>query len=306
MTLENQHTVAAVVVTYNRLELLKKCIYSIREQTKKPDEIIVVNNSSTDGTLDWLKLQDDLTVITQENSGSAGGQYTGIKTAYEKGYDWVWSLDTDVVVDKNALENFFLSKGINKDNIGFLSSAIFYKDGTLAYINIPYLENEEEIVQCYVKKEELPILSASFGSVLFSRNAIEKVGFPIKEFFIWGDDVEYTFRMIRAGLKGVLINNSKAIHYAPSNYKDPFVLLPIKDIKMTLGVRNTVATLIIRGDILRKSRIKGFLSSLNFVVTVVINRIRNDIKNIINLPYLILFFLQGIIFYYKHSKDYYD
>jgi len=304
--LENKQTVAAVVVTYNRLELLKKCIQSLRDQTRKLDEIIVVNNSSTDGTLKWLNSKTDLTVITQENSGSAGGQYTGIKTAYEKEYDWVWSLDTDVVVDEEALEFFFLSKCIYKNNVGFLSSTIFHKDGNLAYINIPYLESEEKIVQCYAKKEELPILSASFGSVLFSRNAIEKVGFPNREFFIWGDDVEYTFRIIRAGFLGFLINNSEAIHYAPSNSKYPFIYLPIKDIKMKLGVRNTVATLIIRGDILRKSRIKGLLSSLNFVVVVVIQRIKKNMKNITNLPYLILFFLQGIVFYYKQVKKYYD
>jgi len=303
---EKVQTVAAVVVTFNRLELLKKCIQSLREQIRKPDEIIVVNNSSTDGTLKWLNSQTDLTVITQENSGSAGGQYTGIKTAYEKRYDWIWCLDHDIVADKEALDFFFLSKCIYNDNVGFLSSTIFHKDGKLAYINIPFLENEEKIVQCYVKKEELPILSSSFGSVLFSRKAIKKVGFPIREFFIWGDDVEYTFRMIENGFRGFLINNSEAIHYAPTNSKYPFVYLPIKDIKMTLGIRNTVATLIIRGDILRKSRIKGLLSSLNFVFIVVIHRIKNNIKNIINLPYLILFFLQGIVFYYKQVKKYYD
>lgn len=306
MTVENMQKITAVVVTYNRLELLKKCIQSLREQTRKLNEIIVVNNSSADGTLDWLNSQDDLTIITQENSGSAGGQHTGIKTAYEKGYDWVWCLDTDIVTDRKALESFFLSKAINNDNIGFLSSTIFHKDGKLAYINIPYLENEDKIVQCYVKKEELPILSSSFGSVLFSRKAIKKVGFPNKEFFIWGDDVEYTFRIISAGFIGFLVNNSEAIHYAPSNSKYPFAYLPIKGIKMTFGVRNTVATLIIRGDILRKSRIKGLLSSLNFIVIIVIHRLKINIKNIINLPYLILYFLQGIVFYYKQVKKYYE
>ena len=67
------------------MELLKECIQSLRNQTHKLDEIFIINNSSTDGTLEWLNTQTDLTVITQENSGSAGGQYTGIKTAYEKG-----------------------------------------------------------------------------------------------------------------------------------------------------------------------------------------------------------------------------
>lgn len=79
-----KYKIAAVVVTFNRLELLKKCVESLRNQTHKLDEILIINNSSTDGTLDWLNQQNDLTVISQENSGSAGGQFTGIKTAYEK------------------------------------------------------------------------------------------------------------------------------------------------------------------------------------------------------------------------------
>ena len=98
-----KYKIAAVVVTYNRLALLQECITSLRNQTRKLDEIIVVNNSSTDGSFEWLNLQNDLAVITQENSGSAGGQHTGIKTAYEHGHDWIWCMDDDCIASKNAL-----------------------------------------------------------------------------------------------------------------------------------------------------------------------------------------------------------
>src|SRR3989339_336534 len=106
-----KYKIAAVVVTFNRLTLLQECIESLRNQTHTLDEIIIVNNSSTDGTLEWLNAQKDLTVITQENSGSAGGQHTGIKTAYEKGYDWIWCMDDDAEPELNALEELtkFLS-----------------------------------------------------------------------------------------------------------------------------------------------------------------------------------------------------
>ena len=100
-----KQTVAAVVVTYNRIKLLKECIQSIRTQTRMPEEVIVVNNNSTDGTLEWLNEQKDLTVITQQNLGGAGGFHTGIKTAYEKGYDWVWCMDDDGLPEINALKN---------------------------------------------------------------------------------------------------------------------------------------------------------------------------------------------------------
>lgn len=102
--------IAAVVVTFNRLELLKQCIDSLRNQTHKLDEIIIVNNSSTDGTIEWLNQQKDLTIITQENSGSAGGQHTGIKIAYEKGFDWIWCFDDDCFVETNALEELVAQK----------------------------------------------------------------------------------------------------------------------------------------------------------------------------------------------------
>src|SRR3989339_2181349 len=99
-----KYKIAAVVVTFNRLTLLQECIESLRNQTHTLDEIIIVNNSSTDGTLEWLNAQKDLTVITQENSGSAGGQYTGIKTAYEKGYDWILLFEDELIAESSALE----------------------------------------------------------------------------------------------------------------------------------------------------------------------------------------------------------
>ena len=71
--------IATVVVTYNRLTLLKECIDGLRKQTYMIDEIIIVNNCSTDGTLEWLNGQKNLTVITQENLGIADGLYTGMK-----------------------------------------------------------------------------------------------------------------------------------------------------------------------------------------------------------------------------------
>src|SRR3990170_1109632 len=106
--------IAAVIVTYNRIQLLKECINALHIQTRKLEEIIVVNNSSTDGTLEWLNSQKDLTTITQENSGSAGGFHTGIKAAYEKGYDWIWCMDDDAEPELNALEE--LTKFFTNDN----------------------------------------------------------------------------------------------------------------------------------------------------------------------------------------------
>lgn len=291
--------IAAVIVTHNKLELLKKCILSLQGQTIKIDEIIVVNNDSSDGTLIWLNSQSNLTIITQKNSGSAGGQFTGIRTAYEKGYDWIWCMDTDVLPQPNALESL-LGKVTQLENLGFLSSSIYYKDGSIANINIPYLGCDFDTVVEYMKSGELPVISSSFGSVLIPRNVIEKVGFPMKEFFIWGDDVEYTFRIIRNGFKGYLVSSSRAIHYAPNNFKNPFSNLSIRDVKMSFGIRNTVTLLLIRNNILNRIKCLGILSTIKFIFQIMIQRINKNILNIVDIPLLFFYYFRGLCFYKKY------
>lgn len=288
------YKIAAVVVTYNRLELLKKCIEAIRNQTRKVDEIIVVNNSSTDGTFEWLNTQNDLTVITQENSGSAGGQYTGIKIAYEKGYDWIWCLDTDVIANNDALEKLVETK-ISSENIGFLSSNIYYPDGNLANANIPELSNSYDVLNMISKYHVVPILSASFGSVLFPREVIKKVGLPSKDFFIWGDDAEFTLRIIQNGFKGFLILQSVATHYNNYNESKPYKDLKILEIKFLFGIRNMVYVNIMRNIITHNSKLRGYISALGFVVRIY--KQRNGSKlNLVDFFSLTRLYIKGITF----------
>lgn len=93
----------AIVVTYNRLELLKKSIGALRRQ-QRLDQIVVVNNGSNDGTKEWLDGQADLQVIHQENVGGSGGFHTGIKVAYDEGADWIWCMDDDVFPKDGCLD----------------------------------------------------------------------------------------------------------------------------------------------------------------------------------------------------------
>ena len=96
--------VIAVVVTYNRQFLLAQCISALKNQTRKIDKILVINNGSTDNTEAWLRSQPDIDFITQENVGGAGGFYTGIKTGYERKYNWIWLMDDDGYPKEDALE----------------------------------------------------------------------------------------------------------------------------------------------------------------------------------------------------------
>ena len=82
--------VGTVIVTYNRLTLLKEVIEALRQQTYLNQQIIIVNNGSTDSTAEWLQKQKDIVVINQENLGGAGGFFTGMKYVAEHNFDFCW------------------------------------------------------------------------------------------------------------------------------------------------------------------------------------------------------------------------
>ena len=188
--------VATIVVTYNRFLLLQECVNSLREQTYSNQSIIIVNNGSTDETPEWLSNQHDLITINQENVGGAGGFFTGIKFACENGYDYSWIMDDDVVADKDALASLMKKADLVP---GFLCSRVIDNRGEMC--NIPRLtKNKSEISGEFLwgdKIEErlLRVDIATFVSVLIPSSVIFELGLPIKEYFIWGDDVEYTKRI---------------------------------------------------------------------------------------------------------------
>ena len=264
--------VSAVIITYNGLKYLKECIRSISMQSKKVDEIIVVNNSSTDGTTEWLNEQEYLTHILQPNAGSSGGQYTGIKTAFEKKYDWVWCLDQDIIPKPDALEKLLRSEEAKLKDTGFVCSLVMDHDNNISYINVPFIRNFEEILSAISQKKNLPVISSSFGSVLFSRPAIEKVGFPMKDLFLWGDDVEYTMRIIQNNFKGYLILPSVVVHDQKENNFSPFPTMDIKDRKTKFAVRNTFYVIRLRNKVLYNSTLRGVGGCLNFLFNLIRDR----------------------------------
>lgn len=204
--------VAIIVVTYNRLALLKECVDSLRKQTYKDSQIVIINNGSTDETPKWLSTQKDLYVINQENSGGAGGFYTGIKWACENGYEYSWVMDDDVIADTDAIQNL-----IDKTPYceGFICSRVTDLNGEQC--NVPLISKMkssltgEEIWGNKLAYGLLQVNIASFVSVLIPSSVVYKVGLPYKEYFIWGDDTEYTQR-ISSLYDSYMSINSTVVH----------------------------------------------------------------------------------------------
>lgn len=195
----NMKQVGIIVVTYNRLQLLKKNIQSLREQTYQNRQIIIVNNGSTDGTKQWLNEQKDLKVIHQENLGGAGGFHTGLKYVAENNFEYCWCMDDDVICQPTALEEFInTTKKLTTNEWGFLCSTVIDTNNNLT--NVPEIDfrQSDSNEPNWGEKLDIGLIKvrqASFVSVFIQTKTIYKYGLPLKDFFIWGDDTEYTIRI---------------------------------------------------------------------------------------------------------------
>jgi len=192
-------SVYALIVTRNRVNSLQRCVQALRSQTYLLSRIIVVDNDSSDGTRGWLDLQNDLIVIKQSNLGGAGGFYSGITRAIKENADWVWCMDDDGFPDKNALENlkpnnnltpFWRNSVVLRENS---TNELAFKlpiDG-INYSSLNELKNLNKTIN----------YSNPFNGTLIHKNLISKIGYPIPQLFIKGDETEYQDRAIKNGFE---------------------------------------------------------------------------------------------------------
>ncbi|MCR5522213.1 MAG: glycosyltransferase family 2 protein [Clostridia bacterium] len=183
----------AVVVTYNRKELLKECIKHLLSQTA-PTDILVVDNASTDGTAELFSAPQDgiFYFNTGANLGGAGGFNFGMRKAAEMGYDFVWVMDDDTMPSPTAHEKLLEVDGLLEGNYGWLSSLTLWKDGTPCAMNIQKITKWKPLGDFEYSHS---VQYASFVSLFIKADTIREFGLPYKEFFIWGDDWEYTRRI---------------------------------------------------------------------------------------------------------------
>ena len=198
----------AVVVTYNRCELLKKAIDALKGQTVPLDTILVINNGSTDGTAEWLSEQAGITVITQENLGGSGGFWRGIKEAYSRGADYIWCMDDDVHPYPDCLEQQLKvmpkEGGIVAPQRLLDGKSIVY-GGECLHFNFtnPFkaMKHNVALEDIELCNDFMEVEAIAFEGPLISRNVIEKIGLPEKDLFIFWDDTEYSYRARKGGFR---------------------------------------------------------------------------------------------------------
>jgi rhamnopyranosyl-N-acetylglucosaminyl-diphospho-decaprenol beta-1,3/1,4-galactofuranosyltransferase len=200
--------VIAVVVTYNRQALLSECINALRNQTRKPDAILVVNNGSTDNTEQWLQQQTDVISINQKNIGGAGGFSTAIQAGYKKGYEWIWCMDDDGAPKEDALEQLL---AVECNDLTLLNCAVINKDDKKSFVwNTGGHKSIDDVPGNIIEGIGHP-----FNGTFINRRIVERVGVPKAQFFLWGDETEYYYRIVKRNNIPVCTVAS-SIHYHPA------------------------------------------------------------------------------------------
>ena len=210
----------AVILTYNRRDLLRKCLDAVFAQTCAPNFIVVVDNGSSDGTAEYLQSIPDARLITvklPDNVGAAGGFSKAFQAGCDTGADHIWVMDDDVVPEPNALERL-LDAGKKLKRAGepwpFLLSTAYTPRGAIT--NVPDIDRSQ-IVDGYpqwarfLEDGVMPVRRATFVSALFDTSYIRLHGLPIADMYMWGEDSEYTLRLTREN-SGYQVAASRVTH----------------------------------------------------------------------------------------------
>ncbi|MEL0678206.1 glycosyltransferase [Clostridioides difficile] len=211
-----------IILTYNQLEYTKICIESIRKFTN-PDsyEIIIIDNNSTDGTINWLKTQEDVTVIyNNENLGFPKGCNQGIKIA--KG-DNILLLNNDTIVTPNWLSNMNKALWSSKEigAVGTVSNYCSYNQE----IHVNYNNIEEMLEFAYNFNKSNTSLwyyrNKLIGyCLMIKKEVLDKVGL-LDEIFTPGnfEDDDISFRMLLSGYKLFLCKDTFIHHFGSISFK---------------------------------------------------------------------------------------
>lgn len=240
-------TVTAIIVTYNRQKDLLRCINAVLKQTKRPDNLLIINNASTDDTIGMINqmfgdfeevchFEQDVISKTKQinsipiylvnksvNTGGAGGFYIGLKIAHQYlSTDYYWMMDDDGYPSEDCLKqqliysekyDYVMPVSIDIDNHLQLSWPTKKKDNVKTSL-YQDLKDSWGVFMPFV---------FPFNGCLFSANLVQKVGYIKPELFIWGDDYEHYYRCLKRGFHPITL--LEAVFYHPANKTQTYPMI---------------------------------------------------------------------------------
>lgn len=219
---KNKSLTSIIILTFNNLAYNKRCISSIRRYTRRGTyELIVIDNNSKDGTLEWLKMQPDIKLISNnENVGFPAGCNQGIQIASG---DFVMLLNNDTVVTKNWLNNLLTALRSSK-KIGAVGPVTSYSSND-QQLPVPYLNLRE--MQAFAAEYNLSdeskwecVIKLIGYCILYKKEVLDKIGM-LDERFSPGnfDDDDMSLRVIKAGYQMLLCHDTFIHHYGSTSFR---------------------------------------------------------------------------------------
>jgi GT2 family glycosyltransferase len=211
---QSGETVAVVVVTFNRAELLGRMLDGLAAQTRSPDAVIIVDNASTDHTREVLDAHGASAGLPLQrihldtNTGGAGGFRAGVQAAYDQGFARIWLMDDDIVPAPDCLavlmgQDEACVMAVREDTRGHLvEKAAVDFDLTRPWSIRP---KRDSVETAYGERAAMPerveLQNVAFEGFLVRRDVVTAVGLPDDSFFIFYDDVDFALRARRAGYR---------------------------------------------------------------------------------------------------------
>ncbi|MFL2030053.1 glycosyltransferase family 2 protein [Loigolactobacillus zhaoyuanensis] len=217
---KNDFKYASVIVTFNRSKLLIEAIDSLLAQDTPPSKIIVINNASTDDTVEVLKqnYSSNYSIVQvetlSENKGGSFGFHKGLEIAQQFDVDWVSVSDDDAIYQKDFF-SCIKTEAIEQPNVETFAGKVILENEKIQLNHRRRVVNSKTLKQVEVPANEYQnnfwIDTFTFVGVVFSVSLIKKIGLPQKDYFIWFDDTEYALRA-RQYSKALTVSKAVVLH----------------------------------------------------------------------------------------------
>jgi GT2 family glycosyltransferase len=208
--------ISVVILNYNGMRFLDRCLASIQDQTYADLEVIIVDNASQDGSAEyvqsrypWVKV-----IINQENLGFAEGTNVGIRQA--RG-EYIFTLNNDTWIEERFIEH--LAKPIAEKDVGMCASKMLFPDGRINSTGIcisrsgaawdrgMFQQDKGQYNHC----EE--VFGPCAGAALYRKAMLDEIGLFDEDFFLYMEDVDLAFRGRLAGWKCIYVPEAVVYHH---------------------------------------------------------------------------------------------
>jgi GT2 family glycosyltransferase len=212
-TADSEMRILGHIHTFNDEDVIDRSLGALLDQTYPLDEVLIVDNASTDSTLE-RSFPNNVTVIRHpENRGTSGAVVTGFQYAIDKEYDWIWVFDADSAPRKDALEKLV------RLYLGF-APEIQTQTRLLASIAAPADSNRTKVLEGYGMRDIVPGPSRDYyefdlgnwSGCLFKVEDIKRIGLPNADYVLDYGELEYGYRGKRLGLRAFMHQSSILDH----------------------------------------------------------------------------------------------